>query len=293
MSSAGTLCHMIKSSATPMNRSPTSPTTIPTPNRPIAVAVPEPAPPLDCDVCWSSLTFSPYLALGNVAICLRATGPADAFGDEEDRLCTVVRLAYVKSTIPGFRTANKNSVMWAADELRFSVGDSDEIRFSVDNDDDKVVGFSEDDSANDKTVDLSVGGDGDQEIVFSIVGGKDDKDVRLSVSDDQDVWFSVGGCKNDKDAGFSEGGDDDDDDDKNVGFLVGGDKDVLPMSSVVRRAVPVVGATAGRESHRCVTFTVTIAAVVTVVIVVSKHDVAQKMYGKSDGGRFIVTHNII
>lgn len=284
---------MIKSSATPMNRSPTSPTTIPTPNRPIAVAVPEPAPPLDCDVCWSSLTFSPYLALGNVAICLRATGPADAFGDEEDRLCTVVRLAYVKSTIPGFRTANKNSVMWPADELRFSVGDNDDIRFSVDNDDDKVVGFSEYNGANDRIVDVLVGGDDDQEIVFSIVGGKDDKDVTFSVSDGQDVRFSVGGCKNDKDADFSEGGDDDDDENQDVGFLVGGDKDVMPMSSVVSRAVSVVGATAGRVSHRCVMFTVIVEAVVTVIIVVSMHDVVQKIYGKSDGGRFIVTHNII
>lgn len=182
--------------------------------------------------------------------------------------------------------------MWAADELWFSVGDNDGIRFSVDNDGDKVVGFSEDDGANDKTVDLSVGGDGDQEIVFSIVGGKDDKDVRLSVSDDQDVWFSVGSCKNDKDAGFSEGGDDDDDDDQDVGFSVGGDKDVMPMSSVVSRAAPVVEATEGCVSHRCVTFTVIVAAIVTVVVV-SKHDVVQKMYGKSDGGRFIVTHNII
>lgn len=152
--------------------------------------------------------------------------------------------------------------------------------------------FPEDDGANDKPVNLLVGGDGDQEIVFSIVGGKDDKDVRLSVSDDQDVWFSVGGCKNDKDTGFSESGDDDDDD-QDVGFLVDGDEGVMPMSSIVSRVALVVGATAGRVSHRCVTFTVTVAAVVLVVTVVIKHDVAQNMYGKSDGGRFIVTHNII
>jgi len=118
-----------------------------------------------------------------------------------------------------------------------SLGDNDDVWFSVVNDDDQVVRFPED-------------GSDDKEIGFSVGGG----------DDNQDAGFSVGGV-NDKDVGFSVGGGDDDD-----------DQDIMPMS-VVGRA-PVVGPTAGRVSHRCVTFTVTVAAVATVIIV-SKHDIAQ------------------
>jgi len=144
----------------------------------------------------------------------------------------------VKSIIPCFWTANRNSVIWAANEVRLSLGDDDDVWFSAVNNDDQVVRFSEDGSNN-------------KDIGFSVGGG----------DDDQDAGFSVGGCVNDKDVEFSVGGDDDDD-----------DQDVMPMS-VVGRA-PVVGPTAGRVLHRCVTFTVTVAAATTVIIV-SKHDIAQ------------------
>lgn len=67
---AGMLCHITAASATPMNRSPASLTTSPKPNGPTAVV-----PKSGRDACWSSFTFSPYLALGN-RTCLRATGPS-------------------------------------------------------------------------------------------------------------------------------------------------------------------------------------------------------------------------
>lgn len=289
---------MTASSATPINRSPTSPTTIPTPNRSIAAAVPDPSPLSDLDVCWSSLTFSRNLALGNAAICSRATGPVDASGDEDDLLCTAVRLAYVKPIIPGLRTANRNSVIRAADDVwsslgggddvRLSIGSDDDVRlsivddddvwlsvsggdgtdnkFSVDSNGDTVVWFSKDGDDN-RDVRFSTGADVDQDLRFSVSGG-DDQDVRFSIGRDVDldVRFSVE-VDDDQDVGFSVGGSDDDR--LVVRFSLGGDKDVIPMS-VIGRAE----ATAGRVSHKCVTLTVTVAAVV-IVDIISIHDVAQ------------------
>lgn len=87
------------------------------------------------------------MALGNAAICSSATGPVDASGDEDD-LLTAVRLAYVKPIIPGLRTANRNSVTRAADDVRLSVSGDDDVRLLVSGGDDDVwlsVGGGDDD----------------------------------------------------------------------------------------------------------------------------------------------------
>lgn len=239
-------------SATPINRSPTSPTTIPTPNRPISAAVPDPSPLSDLDVCWSSLTFSRNLALGNAAICSSATGPVDASGDEND--LTAVWLPYVKPIIPGLRTANRNSVIRAADDVRLSVGGNDDVRLSVSGGDDTVNEFSVD--RNGETV------------VWFSKDGDDNRDARFLIDGvvGQDVMFSVSG-RDDQEVGISIGSGDDD---RAVArFSLVGDKDFRPMSLVGRAE-----ATVGRVLHRCVMLTVTVAAVATVDIV-SKYDVAQ------------------
>lgn len=229
-------------SATPINRSPTSPTTIPMPNRPISAAVPDPSPLSDFDVCWSSLTFSRNLALGNAAICSSATGPVDASGDEKD--LTAVWLPYVKPIIPGLRTANRNSVIRAADDVRLSVSGGDDTvnEFSVDSNGDTVVWLSKD-------------GDDNRDVKF-LIDGNVGQDVRFSVSgrDDQEVGISIGSG---------------DDDRAVVRFSLVGDKDFISISLVGRAE-----ATAGRVLHRCVMLTVTVAAVATVDII-SKYDVAQ------------------
>jgi len=204
----------------------------------------------------------------------------DASGDEDDILLTADRLAYVKPIIPGLRTANRNSVIRAADDVRSSVGGDDDVRlsisgvddtdneFSVDSNGVTVVWFSKDGDDN-RNVRFSIGSEGDvvQDVRFSVSGG-DDQDVRFSIGRvfDQDVRFSVA-FDDDQDVGFSVG--DGDVDRAVVKFSLGGDRDVISMS-VVGRAE----ATAGRVSHRCVTLTVTVAAVATVDII-SKHEVAQ------------------
>lgn len=275
MSSAGTLCHMIAPSTTPMNRSPTSPTTIPTPNRPIAAA--EPSPLSDRDVCWSSLTFSRNLALGNSEICSSATGPVDAFSDAEDRLAEVEdRLAYVKPIIPGLRSANRNSVILDTENVRLSEGGVDTVvEFSVDINDDIVVdGFSEDDGDDGQDVRFSVADNVDHQAVKFSAGCGDDQNVRFSIGNDvdQEVRFSVGVA----DDRFSV-----------CRFSLDGGKDVfVPWSIVGRVEAPVMVVTADRVSHRCVTFTVTVAWVA--VIITSKHDVRQLMYCKSGDGRTIL-----
>lgn len=206
----------------------------------------------------------------------------DAFGDEEDCL-EAVRLAYVKPIIPGLLMANRNSVILAIDDVRLSISGDDDVllpagggadhavvKFSVDRNDDIVVGFSEGGN-DDQDVRISIGGGDDRTERFSI-GGDVDQDVRFSmgVGDDQDVRFSVGVDDN-REAGVSVVGGDDG---PAVRFSLGGDKDVIYESAVDRVEVSAMVATPGRVSHRCVTFTVTVAAV-AVVVIISKHDVAQ------------------